>query len=164
MSRNKVIFEINRNLWQLAKFKFSWLDIPHSWPLLVQFLEKYKPQVTSKAVAWNCPPNGWYKCNTDGAYKSNTGQTSSAFCIRNSEGNLVHAWASIIPDASCIVAEAREILERVEYCVANQLFPLIVETDSLLMTKVLNDEWEIPYFPHNNLSGTSISGQRNSKC
>ncbi|XP_059284744.1 uncharacterized protein LOC132038037 [Lycium ferocissimum] len=73
MSRNKVIFEINRNLWQLAKFKFSCLDIPHSWPLLVQFLEKYKPQVTSKAVAWNCPPNGWYKCNTDGAYKSNTG-------------------------------------------------------------------------------------------
>ncbi|XP_060190740.1 uncharacterized protein LOC132620020 [Lycium barbarum] len=73
MSRNKVIFEINRNLWQLAKFKFSWLDIPHSWPLLVQFLEKYKPLVTSKAVAWNCPPNGWYKCNTDGAYKSSTG-------------------------------------------------------------------------------------------
>ncbi|XP_060170629.1 uncharacterized protein LOC132601564 [Lycium barbarum] len=73
MSRNKVIFKINKNLWQLAKFKFSWLDIPHSWPLLVQFLEKYKPQVTSKAVALNYPPNGWYKCNTDGAYKSSTG-------------------------------------------------------------------------------------------
>ncbi|XP_059315753.1 uncharacterized protein LOC132066462 [Lycium ferocissimum] len=101
MSRNKVIFKINRNLWQLTKFRFSWLDIPHSWPLLVQFLEKYKPQVTSKAVAWNCPPNSWYKCNTDGAYKNSTGQTSSAFCIRNSEGNLVHAWASIIRDASC---------------------------------------------------------------
>ncbi|XP_060200485.1 uncharacterized protein LOC132628737 [Lycium barbarum] len=128
MSRNKVIFEINRNLWQLVKLKFSWLDIPHSCPLLVQFLEKYKPLVTSKAVEWSCPPNGWYKCNTDRAYKSSTCQSSSAFCINNSEGNLVHSWASIIPEASCIVVEARAILEGVEYCVANHLLPLIVET------------------------------------
>ncbi|XP_059288544.1 uncharacterized protein LOC132041878 [Lycium ferocissimum] len=110
------------------------------WPLLVQFLEKYNPQVTSKAVAWNYPPNGWYKCNTDEAYQSNTSQSSSGFCIRNSDGNLVHAWASIIPEASCIVAEAKAILEGVEYYVVHHFLPLIVETNSLLMTKVLNDE------------------------
>ncbi|XP_060177940.1 uncharacterized protein LOC132607880 [Lycium barbarum] len=84
------------------------------------------------------------KCNTDGAAKGNPRPSSTAFCIRNEEGDLVHAVAKILIDGSNIVAKAEAIRMGLMYCVEKELFPLIKETDSMTMKMIINGEWKIP--------------------
>ncbi|XP_059315783.1 uncharacterized protein LOC132066495 [Lycium ferocissimum] len=77
--------------------------------------------------------------------KGNRGPSSAAFCIRNEEGDLVHAAAKTLSDGSNIVSEAEAIKMGVMYCVEKQLFPLIIETDSMTMKMIINAEWKIPW-------------------
>lgn len=57
----------------------------------------------------------------------------------------MYASASQIADAICLYAEARAMSKGIEYCVCNQLLPLIMETDSLTMKKIVDGEWETPW-------------------
>lgn len=58
---------------------------------------------------------------------------------------MVFAKAREIGEATNIVAEAKGIVEGLVYCVERQLYPLIMETDSLVMRKIIDDEWETPW-------------------
>ncbi|XP_070034487.1 uncharacterized protein [Nicotiana tomentosiformis] len=91
------------------------------------------------------PHEGWFKCNTDGASRGNPGPSSYGFCVQYQDGNLVFAKAKEIGEATNIVAEAKAIMEGLSFCVERQLYPLIMETDSLVMSKIINDEWETPW-------------------
>ncbi|XP_060210656.1 uncharacterized protein LOC132637608 [Lycium barbarum] len=102
-------------------------------------------KIMQLVIKWMRPAAGFYKCNTDGAAKGNPGSISAAFCIRNEEGDLVYAAAKIMTDGTNIVAEAEAIRMGLMYCVEKQLFPLIIETDSMTMKKILNAEWKIPW-------------------
>ncbi|MCD7469569.1 hypothetical protein HAX54_008682, partial [Datura stramonium] len=75
---------------------------------------------------------------TDGASRGNSGPSSIAFCIRDSEGYLKHAAARRIQDGSNFIAEVGAIRARLEYCLSNQLLPVVIEIDSLTMKKILN--------------------------
>lgn len=68
-----------------------------------------------RLVKWDFPPTGTFKCNIDACSNSNI--SSLAFCIRNSDGDLVYAKAKIIPRTKCIHAEALAIEEEVDHCV-----------------------------------------------
>ncbi|XP_070042708.1 uncharacterized protein [Nicotiana tomentosiformis] len=83
--------------------------------LLARFIWKY----FSLAI-------GKIKCNTDGACRGN-GRASYAFFIRDGIGDLLYAQAEEIHDATNNVAE---------------LPPCVIETDSLLMKRVLDEVWE----------------------
>ncbi|XP_060183374.1 uncharacterized protein LOC132613382 [Lycium barbarum] len=111
ISRNQVLYGINQHLVQLAKQLYPGLTLPDNWPQLVHVLEVHQPYITCTTVQWLVRPTGWFKCNTDGAYKSSTGQSSSAFCIRDSAGDLMFAWASTKAETSSLEAEAKAILE-----------------------------------------------------
>lgn len=64
--------------------------------------------------------------------------------MRNHEGDLVFAKAKEIGETTNIVAEAKAIVEGLVYCVERQLHPLIMETDSLVMRKIIDGELETP--------------------
>ncbi|KAH0689217.1 hypothetical protein KY290_017352 [Solanum tuberosum] len=49
-----------------------------------------------------------------------------------------------IGDTTNIVDEARAILKGLSYCVDHELHPLILETDYMLMKKVVEGDWKIP--------------------
>lgn len=94
MSRNKVIYEINQNRYLLAKVRFPWLtDIPNSWPLIIQNLENYRPRLRFSFIKRQKPPQGSFKCNTDAYSRGNPGPSSIAFCLRDSNGDLIYARA-----------------------------------------------------------------------
>ncbi|XP_060170720.1 uncharacterized protein LOC132601662 [Lycium barbarum] len=137
---NRVLYDINLNIYMLCNVQFPGLNIPSRWHQIVQFFEGYKPTVICRIIKWMRPALGFYKCNTDGAAKGNQGPSSAAFCIRNEEGDLVYAAAKSLTDGTNIVAEAEAIRMGLRYCVEKQRFPLLIETDSMTMKKILNAE------------------------
>ncbi|XP_075107022.1 uncharacterized protein LOC142180004 [Nicotiana tabacum] len=96
---------------------------------------------------WRCnsPREGWFKCNTSGASRDNPGPSSYGFCVRNHDRELVFFKTKQIEDTTNIVAEAKAIVEGLAFCIKQQLHPLIVETDSLVMKRIIEDEWETPW-------------------
>ncbi|XP_060211883.1 uncharacterized protein LOC132639457 [Lycium barbarum] len=142
---NQVIYEINRGILVLAQSLFPDMkQFPKRWPFFVQYLENLRMTFTHKKVTWVPPERGRYKCNTDGASRGNPGISSAAFCIRDQNGDLVYAAGKRLEDTTNVIAEAVAIEDGIQYCVDHQLLPLIVETDSLTMQKILDGIWEIP--------------------
>ncbi|XP_060200379.1 uncharacterized protein LOC132628633 [Lycium barbarum] len=124
MTINKVIYEINLTTHQMCRVRNPRMQVPKSVPQIMQMIETYKPHIVSKIVRWNLPMPGWFKCNSEGASRGNLGPSSVAFCIRDSEGDLMHAAARIISDGSNLVAEAMALQEGIKYCVTNDLLPV----------------------------------------
>ncbi|XP_019233145.1 PREDICTED: uncharacterized protein LOC109213772 [Nicotiana attenuata] len=94
---------------------------------------------------------GWYKCNTDGASKGNPCPSSLGFCVRNDEGDAVYAKAVYLGVTTNVVVESKAILQGLEYCVEHDLHPLILETDSLVMKKVIEGELDPPWLIANDV-------------
>ncbi|XP_075107108.1 uncharacterized protein LOC142180085 [Nicotiana tabacum] len=134
MSTNRVIHEINRTLHQLGRVRYAWIpNIPLLWPDMIQYCEGCKPILITTRVTWQLPCHGWYKCNTDGASKGNPRPSSLGFCVRDDEGDVVYARAVDLGVTTNVVAEAKAILQGLEYCVEHDFHPLILETDSLVL-------------------------------
>ncbi|XP_060202715.1 uncharacterized protein LOC132631129 [Lycium barbarum] len=76
--------------------------------------------------------------------RGNLGPSASAFCVRNHEGEFIHATASRIADTTCLCAEAKAMHDGIIFCVTQQHLPLILETDSLGLMKIAEGEWEVP--------------------
>lgn len=112
---------------------------------IVDALQEYKPSYQIKVVRWRPSLHEWMKGNTDGASRGNPGPSLCAFCIRNSEGNLIIAKGSRIHDTISIVAEAIAIKECLRFCRDNSIHLIEVETDSWTLVQVLQGEWEVPW-------------------
>ncbi|XP_075080452.1 uncharacterized protein LOC142165958 [Nicotiana tabacum] len=141
VSTNKAIHKVNKTLHYLAGVRYLWLShIPMLWPDMIQFFEAYKPILITRRVTWQLPHQGWYKCNTDGASKGNPRSGSLGFCVRNDVGDLVYARVVDLGVTTNVVAEAKAILQGLEYCVEHDLHPLLLETDSLVLKKTIEGE------------------------
>nr|XP_016451963.1 PREDICTED: 14.7 kDa ribonuclease H-like protein [Nicotiana tabacum] len=112
---------------------------------MVRYFEGYKPYIVTKRITSQLPYERWYKCNTHGASKGNPGPSSYGFCVRNDTGDVVFVMAEEIGISTNIVAEESAIVEGLLDCVQRQLHPLIIETDSLVMKKIIEGEWEISW-------------------
>ncbi|XP_075082213.1 uncharacterized protein LOC142166789 [Nicotiana tabacum] len=112
---------------------------------MVSFLESYLPYVVTKRVQWQLAYNKWFKCNTDGVFKGNPGPSSYALCVRNDAGDVLFAKAEELGLSTNTIAEAKAIVEGLSYCVQKQLHPLIIQTDSMLMKKIIDGIWEVPW-------------------
>lgn len=64
-------------------------DIPGEWLIIVKFLQKYTPIISSQAVRWKFPVKVQCKCSSGGASKGNPDTSACSFCIRNSKGELI---------------------------------------------------------------------------
>ncbi|KAK4737032.1 hypothetical protein R3W88_000729 [Solanum pinnatisectum] len=146
MSTHTMFMEINNYLYLFTKIRYPWLrNLPNTWPSIVKILEEYTPLVCSRVVYWEHPPMGRFKCNTDGTSKGNPGPGSTAFCVRDEGGNLIFAEARNVEICTVVVAEVKALRAELKYCLENGLLPLIMETDSLIVKKVLDGVWEVPW-------------------
>nr|XP_009629929.1 uncharacterized protein LOC104119987 [Nicotiana tomentosiformis] len=84
----------------------------------------------------------WFKGNTDEASKGNPGPSLLGFCVRNDVGDLVYARAVDLGITTNVIGEAKAIMQGLTYCIDQDLHPLILETDSLVLKKVIKGEWE----------------------
>ncbi|XP_070055030.1 uncharacterized protein [Nicotiana tomentosiformis] len=146
VSEKRVIHEVNKTLFFLARSRYPRLtNIPVLWTDMIRYFERYKPYVVSRRVIWQLPNAGWFKCNSDGASKGNPSPSSYGYYTRDNVGDLIYAQSTDIGQTTNIVAEAKGILYGLLYCVDKQLHPLIMETDSLVMKKIIENEWECPW-------------------
>nr|XP_016479791.1 PREDICTED: uncharacterized protein LOC107801042 [Nicotiana tabacum] len=146
VSFNRLVHKLNKTLYYLARVRYPWLpNIPLIWPDMVRYFEGYKPYVITKGVTWQLPYKRWFKCNTDGASRGNPGPGSYDFCVRDNAGDVVFVRAEEIGLSTNIVAEAKAIVEGLSYYIQMQLHPLIIETDSLVLKKFIEGEWEVPW-------------------
>lgn len=76
----------------------------------------------------------------------NLGKSLYRFCIRYINGDIIFAHATSIPDTTNTEAEveAATIREAMTFSVAEVYERCIVKTDSLLMQKIIEEEWKIP--------------------
>ncbi|KAH0745918.1 hypothetical protein KY285_007575 [Solanum tuberosum] len=81
----------------------------------------------------------------DGSSKGNPGPSSSAFCIRDDQGNLMYAEGNMIGISNNLIAEVVAIRLGLEYCRIHNLLPLILETDSLATMKMIEGAWHRPW-------------------
>ncbi|KAH0771764.1 hypothetical protein KY290_015745 [Solanum tuberosum] len=146
MSRHSMEMEINKNVYLMTKVRYPWLvEVPKSWPLIVRFLEAYSPILTSRVIRWRCPEESTFKCNTDGSSRPVLGTSAMAFCVRNHQGYLMYAKAKSISLCTALEAETKAFSRGILYCLEHNFMPLVMETDSLIIKKVLDGIWEIPW-------------------
>ncbi|KAH0777413.1 hypothetical protein KY290_008824 [Solanum tuberosum] len=103
------------------------------------------PRMKVTKVLWEYPPEGWLKYNTDGASRGNPGLSSYAFCLRNDRGDIKYAEGGSMENTTNTVAEAKAILEACKHCKQSQYNQIIIQTDSMLMCKVLKEQWLVPW-------------------
>lgn len=84
-----------------------------------------------------------YKCNTDGSSQSNKCLNSKVFCVGNSQGDLVFASANKIDFCSTLETEIKGCKGGLLCCLQHNWLPLIMETDSLIIKKILYGTWDI---------------------
>ncbi|KAK4721269.1 hypothetical protein R3W88_011502 [Solanum pinnatisectum] len=146
MNVQEMMIEVNRNLHRLAIFRYPWLrNIPEDWPNLVHFCEGYKPILVPKVIHWKPPMEGTYKCNSDGASKGNPRQSAGGFCIRDWKGEFIFVATYDLGIRTGLEAETSAMEKGLNYCVTHNLLPVCLETDSLVLTKILNGVWEVPW-------------------
>ncbi|XP_075104777.1 uncharacterized protein LOC142178886 [Nicotiana tabacum] len=119
VSTNRVVYQVCNTIQSLIKLRKPGIDrVPFRWTDILRMMENYTPKLKFNKVLWELPMTGWTKINTDGASRGNPGRSSIGFCLRNEEGDLVYACE-------------KEIQE--------------VETDSMLLKKVITREWKPPW-------------------
>ncbi|KAH0706264.1 hypothetical protein KY285_010766 [Solanum tuberosum] len=140
-----VIWDTNSKVQKFMTCRFGYKDVPNTWPLMVALLDGFRPCFISRWVRWNPLIEGWWKVNTNGASKGNSGLSAAVFCIRHSNGNLVVARGSKLPDTTNLVAEVVAIREALQYSWEKGYNNIIVETNLLALVHMLNGVWNIPW-------------------
>ncbi|XP_075086276.1 uncharacterized protein LOC142168987 [Nicotiana tabacum] len=136
MSINRLIFQITTSIQMLLKVR-SFKGVTSNWLDLHEKLSQHIPKLRYTKVLWELHLVGWIKYITDGA--------SYGFCIRDGIGDIIYAQADAVEDATNNVAEAVAILEALRYITQMQFPPCIIETNYLLMKRVLDEVWEPPW-------------------
>ncbi|XP_015160257.1 14.7 kDa ribonuclease H-like protein [Solanum tuberosum] len=132
-------------VYKLIKHLYPWIQIPRNWEGMFGAMKEYKPKLHYHSVFWGLPQEGGVKCNTDGASRGNPGESAYSFCVRNHEGNLMYAEACKIGIRNNIEAETVAILKALRYCKIKKINKVLIETDSLVVTKMIRNEWKIPW-------------------
>ncbi|XP_016579215.1 uncharacterized protein LOC107876913 [Capsicum annuum] len=75
----------------------------------------------------------------------NPGIGAYGFCLRNEEGDLLYGQGENIGHTTNIIVEMRAIHEEVRYYWEHNIRKLEVESDSLLLVKVINNVWKVSW-------------------
>ncbi|WMV29043.1 hypothetical protein MTR67_022428 [Solanum verrucosum] len=147
MSHMKLMYQVMHTIVMFMKVRSNFKYAPYEWSELVQVLQVYTPKLKVRQVLWKPPERGCIKCNTNGASRGNPGRSSWSFCVRNHSGNIIHAQAQEMEDTNSTntQAEAMAILQALKFINNTQSTQVIIETDSVLLEKVIHKTWEVPW-------------------
>lgn len=81
---------------------------------------------------------GTYTYNNDSASKENHSSSSSAFQIRDGEERFVYVETRKVEDCSIIMDEVVATRMSLEHYISDNLLPVILETDSLILKKIFD--------------------------
>ncbi|KAH0761061.1 hypothetical protein KY290_017134 [Solanum tuberosum] len=81
----------------------------------------------------------------DWASKGNPGSSSAVFYVRNDQSDLINAEGKVIGVSNNLVAEIVALRLGMEFCRNQNLFPLVMETDSLASKNMIDGLWNFPW-------------------
>ncbi|BFG21667.1 hypothetical protein CerSpe_079410 [Prunus speciosa] len=104
--------------------------------------------VDNLSVHWSPPRRGWFKVNSDAAWRKDTNRAGLGVMIRDSEGLLCGGSAEGIICPSVLLAEAKAALGGLKLALDSNYRKVNMETDSLVLKagvdrKYGNRAWEI---------------------
>lgn len=94
---------------------------------------------------WIAPPINWAKQNCDGTSKGNPRHSGGGGIRRNSSGDLMFVFGSYYELKSSCWAEAKAVLNRVQYARSKAITLLWLELDSLLLVHMLRGKCVVPW-------------------
>lgn len=132
-------------LQRFAKRKYPWIDVPMEWAEIVQVLEDYRPKQHYLVVKWEIPAQGMIKCNTDGVSRGNLGNSAYGFYPRDDRGVLLYGQADAAGIKTNLQAKIKTVTKAVTYCKTYKIRGITIETDSIVVMKMIKKEWQIPW-------------------
>ncbi|KAJ1417015.1 Ribonuclease H domain [Sesbania bispinosa] len=96
-------------------------------------------------LKWFPPPNHWYKVNTDGAFSATTGRAACGGVIQDTCGSFITGFGSHLPCASALEVELWGLLRGARLAKRKGLQNVILETDSALAIKLVNERVSATY-------------------
>ncbi|KAL0006019.1 hypothetical protein SO802_013580 [Lithocarpus litseifolius] len=91
-------------------------------------------------VAWEKPPLGWMKLNSDGSALGNPGKAGGGGLIRDHQGNWVRGYARAHGNSNSSLAELWALCDGLEIAKDLGLDKLIVEMDALSIVLLMNND------------------------
>lgn len=104
-----------------------------------------RPRLFHHIVSWEKPKQGGIKCNTDEVSRKNLGSSAYCFYLRNDKGEVIHAEAEGVGSKSNMEVEVTAVKKALEYCMIYKLKRVLIETNSLGVTKMVKREWKISW-------------------
>lgn len=146
VSTGRVIYQVSATMQALVKVRKPGIsNVPYRWHDLITMMENYKPRLKVDRVLWEFPSAGGLTVNTDGASRGNPGRSAIGYCIRDEQGDIVLAVGKEIQETTNTVAEAVAIVEALKFCRSQQYTQVCIQTDSMLMKKIISGEWKPPW-------------------
>ena len=91
------------------------------------------------AVAWQKPPTGWVKLNTDGSSFGNPGQSGGGGLLRDAEGRWIIGFARNYGNLNSIMAELWAFRDGLLLAKDQEIENLIVEIDALAVVHLMHN-------------------------
>lgn len=135
---SKMEFQVNWNIKTALSMAFPKCIIEGNWQHMCDIIEKLRPIVIWRQVAWSKPSDGRLKVNTDGSFFSGNGNTGIGGIIRNEAGDLLMAFSIPIQCNSNNQAEALAALH-VRWCKQNNFCRCDLELDSQLVSDMISN-------------------------
>ncbi|XP_019162015.1 PREDICTED: uncharacterized protein LOC109158583 [Ipomoea nil] len=94
-------------------------------------------------VQWFPPRQGWYKLNTDGDVKGNSGLASAGGLVRDDRGTLVWGFTAKIGITDSFAAELWGLREGLRLCLKRGVRQVMVEMDSKSIIDLLHKDAQL---------------------
>nr|XP_023889265.1 uncharacterized protein LOC112001321 [Quercus suber] len=117
------------------------------WDMANRMLSEYKDACSLPALssapaltAWQAPPSGFFKINTDGA-ASDGSPSCTGVAIRDCRGCLIAALSKLLPSSySAEITEALALQDGVLLALELGISHVIVESDALSIIQAINED------------------------
>ena len=92
---------------------------------------------------WTAPKKGWYKVNSDGGFRKESGNVGIRVVVRNVKGVLVDGYSGRVKADNELVVEAMTVRKGIKLVLKKKFQKMVVEMDSkIVYDEIVNEKKE----------------------
>ncbi|KAH0657989.1 hypothetical protein KY289_026737 [Solanum tuberosum] len=141
----RVKYMIFKDTFQLLMVTYPYCSWPNNWEDMINEVEKCSQDIRIITISWQSPSSPFLKLNTDGNALHNPGKIGGGGILRDSNGNMIYAFAIPLGIGTNNQAETQAATHGLDWCVQHGYRKVILEVDSELLTKWLNHKSKPPW-------------------
>ncbi|XP_055826362.1 uncharacterized protein LOC129894731 [Solanum dulcamara] len=141
----KVKFSVFKDTSHLLHSAFPYINWPNNWRDLVLLVEQCYHDIKVFPVCWSKPTDHLVKLNTDGSALTNPDNIGGGGILRNASCDLMFAYAIPLGSGTNNQAEIKAAIFGLSWCLHLGYNQVILEVDSQLLLKWLQQEAKPPW-------------------